>query len=116
MLMDKNSANEWRIVMERESEKIAQTVASKKSDINPYALENPAEFFSVVSEYFFENPKEMKNKHPELYSVLQKIYKQDTFTRLKSATKSLFRPTKKIGRNSPCPCGSGKKYKYCCGA
>ena len=23
---------------------------------------------------------------------------------------------KKIGRNDPCPCGSGKKYKYCCGA
>ena len=24
--------------------------------------------------------------------------------------------TKKIGRNEPCPCGSGKKYKHCCGA
>ncbi len=23
--------------------------------------------------------------------------------------------TKKVGRNDPCPCGSGKKYKYCCG-
>jgi preprotein translocase subunit SecA len=23
---------------------------------------------------------------------------------------------KKIGRNEPCPCGSGKKYKKCCGA
>ena len=22
---------------------------------------------------------------------------------------------KKIGRNDPCPCGSGKKYKQCCG-
>jgi preprotein translocase subunit SecA len=22
---------------------------------------------------------------------------------------------KKIGRNEPCPCGSGKKYKHCCG-
>ena len=25
------------------------------------------------------------------------------------------RKTKKIGRNDPCPCGSGKKYKNCCG-
>ncbi|MCK4649118.1 SEC-C domain-containing protein, partial [bacterium] len=25
------------------------------------------------------------------------------------------RSGKKIGRNEPCPCGSGKKYKYCCG-
>jgi preprotein translocase subunit SecA len=23
---------------------------------------------------------------------------------------------KKVGRNAPCPCGSGKKYKKCCGA
>jgi len=23
---------------------------------------------------------------------------------------------KKIGRNEPCPCNSGKKYKHCCGA
>ena len=25
------------------------------------------------------------------------------------------RKTRKIGRNEPCPCGSGKKYKHCCG-
>jgi uncharacterized protein len=25
------------------------------------------------------------------------------------------RPTSKVGRNDPCPCGSGKKYKKCCG-
>ena len=27
-----------------------------------------------------------------------------------------IRKDKKIGRNDPCPCGSGKKYKKCCGA
>jgi uncharacterized protein YecA (UPF0149 family) len=26
------------------------------------------------------------------------------------------RDTPKVGRNDPCPCGSGKKYKKCCGA
>lgn len=26
------------------------------------------------------------------------------------------RETPKVGRNDPCPCGSGKKYKKCCGA
>ena len=25
------------------------------------------------------------------------------------------RSEKKVGRNDPCPCGSGKKYKHCCG-
>jgi len=24
-------------------------------------------------------------------------------------------PQKKVGRNEPCPCGSGRKYKHCCG-
>ncbi|MES2564969.1 MAG: SEC-C metal-binding domain-containing protein [Pseudomonadota bacterium] len=27
---------------------------------------------------------------------------------------SFIRPTPKIGRNEPCPCGRGKKYKKCC--
>ncbi len=31
------------------------------------------------------------------------------------ARKPIRRQQKKIGRNSPCPCGSGKKYKKCCG-
>ena len=26
------------------------------------------------------------------------------------------KPVAKVGRNSPCPCGSGKKFKKCCGA
>jgi preprotein translocase subunit SecA len=30
--------------------------------------------------------------------------------------KPVKRDTPKVGRNEPCPCGSGKKYKKCCGA
>lgn len=29
--------------------------------------------------------------------------------------KQVIRETPKVGRNEPCPCGSGKKYKKCCG-
>jgi Preprotein translocase subunit SecA (ATPase, RNA helicase) len=29
--------------------------------------------------------------------------------------KTIQRKESKIGRNDPCPCGSGKKYKQCCG-
>jgi len=29
--------------------------------------------------------------------------------------KTIVRSSPKIGRNDPCPCGSGKKYKHCCG-
>ena len=30
-------------------------------------------------------------------------------------SRTLKRATPKVGRNDPCPCGSGKKYKKCCG-
>ena len=33
-----------------------------------------------------------------------------------AAVKTVRRATEKVGRNDPCPCGSGKKYKKCCGA
>jgi preprotein translocase subunit SecA len=29
--------------------------------------------------------------------------------------KPFVRPDRKVGRNDPCPCGSGKKYKHCHG-
>jgi preprotein translocase subunit SecA len=32
------------------------------------------------------------------------------------AAKPFVRTDKRVGRNDPCPCGSGKKYKKCCGA
>ena len=45
-----------------------------RTDINPYGATNAAEFFAVVSEYFFERPELMKEKHPELYELLLKIF------------------------------------------
>jgi tetratricopeptide (TPR) repeat protein len=33
---------------------------------------------------------------------------------MKSGERKLLLPTKKVGRNEPCPCGSGKKFKKCC--
>ncbi len=30
--------------------------------------------------------------------------------------KTVKREGRKVGRNDPCPCGSGKKYKKCCGS
>ena len=32
-----------------------------------------------------------------------------------SANGPIVRKSEKISRNAPCPCGSGKKYKHCCG-
>ena len=35
--------------------------------------------------------------------------------KIQKSSRTVVKP-KKIGRNDPCPCGSGKKYKKCCGA
>lgn len=48
-----------------------------KSDINPYGATSKIEFFAVASEYFFERPKLLKRKHPELYQKLSLFFNQD---------------------------------------
>ena len=47
------------------------------SDINPYGSTNEAEFLSVVSEYFFQQPHLLEKRHPELFVLLEKIFRQD---------------------------------------
>jgi MtfA peptidase len=43
-------------------------------DIDPYGATNDAEFFAVISEYFFERPDKLKEHHPELYAMLAKMF------------------------------------------
>jgi MtfA peptidase len=45
--------------------------------IDPYASENPAEFFAVISEAFFEIPENVKDAYPDVYRELAAFYKQD---------------------------------------
>lgn len=63
----------WVKMIHQEISKIEQG----KSDINPYAVTNEAEFLAVVSEYFFEKPEQFKEKHPDLYRVLAATFSQD---------------------------------------
>jgi len=78
--------------------------------INDYAYTNEAEYLAVLTEYFFEAPDILQKKNPQLYQMLQSIYRQNT----RSFLSSTRRRRKRIGRNSPCPCGSGEKFKRCC--
>lgn len=95
----------WVKLMNEEMEKILDG----KSDIRPYGATNPAEFFSVASEYFFEQPQLLAEKHPELYVFLERIFNQNM------QHKKLRRKSLSIGRNEPCICDSGEKFKKCCG-
>ena len=50
--------------------------------IDPYASEQPAEFFAVLSETFFTLPLAVRSLYPELYAQLVLYYKQDPAARL----------------------------------
>ena len=45
--------------------------------------------------------------------IIQKEEEDNSQNKVKENLKSIAK--NKIGRNEPCPCGSGKKYKHCCG-
>lgn len=50
--------------------------------IDPYASEQPAEFFAVLSEAFFTLPQAVRSTYPELYAQLTLFYRQDPAARL----------------------------------
>ena len=105
----------WTALMHRE----ITAIRAGKSEINPYAATNEAEFFAVVTEYFFETPEKLREHHPELYDLLTQAFHQSPRQRIlarptdpRQWLKSL-RNRRSFGRNSPCPCGSGRLYKEC---
>jgi MtfA peptidase len=46
--------------------------------LDPYAAEEPAEFFAVCTEMFFDVPEEFRAEYPALYAQLRAFFKQDT--------------------------------------
>jgi Mlc titration factor MtfA (ptsG expression regulator) len=52
----------------------------RPSVLDDYGAENPAEFFAVATEAFFERPVELRAKHAALYEELRAFYQQDPAT------------------------------------
>ena len=67
---------------------------NKQTLIDDYGSLCPAEFFAVVTETFFEQADQLKNKHPKLYQILSNFYQQDPASRKEKshskAKKDLF--------------------------
>ena len=67
-----------------EAEALARKDGGKALDaipIDPYAAENPAEFFAVISEVFFEMPEAVNDAFPAVYQQLKAFYRQDPLAR-----------------------------------
>jgi Mlc titration factor MtfA (ptsG expression regulator) len=52
--------------------------------IDPYAAEDPAEFFAVTTEYFFCAPDLLMQAYPDVYEQLRAFYRQDPLSRLQT--------------------------------
>ena len=50
---------------------------NRKTVIDAYGATNPAEFFAVATETFFEKPKQLAERHPEVYDALLDFYQVD---------------------------------------
>lgn len=71
----------WARVLQAEYDQLRDDEQHhRKTVLDTYGATNPAEFFAVATECFFEKPVQLKRKHPELYEELKTYYKQDPET------------------------------------
>ncbi|HEY5086406.1 MAG TPA: M90 family metallopeptidase [Gemmatimonadaceae bacterium] len=68
----------WARVMSAEFEALRKADDSGAPTLlDKYGATNHAEFFAVITEAFFERPRALRARHPELYTELQQFYEQD---------------------------------------
>jgi Mlc titration factor MtfA (ptsG expression regulator) len=68
----------WSQVMGAEFARLQeQALLGQPSLFSHYGATSPAEFFAVISEVFFEQPREMASMHPALYAELRSLYRVD---------------------------------------
>ncbi len=71
IILERKYKEQWKNLM---NTTIGQ-MKTNGSDIDMYGATNPTEFFAVISEYFFEQPDRLKTNHPDLYEMLERIFK-----------------------------------------
>ncbi len=78
MLDNEHDQSVWARTMREEYRRLNQSLArAERTLIDPYAATHPAEFFAVLSEVFFEQPRALRGDHPALYQRLREYYHVD---------------------------------------
>jgi Mlc titration factor MtfA (ptsG expression regulator) len=68
----------WTAVMAEAFQRLNRDVDSgRNSVLDEYGASDPAEFFAVATEAFFEKPGRLQREHPALYGQLRAFYSQD---------------------------------------
>jgi Mlc titration factor MtfA (ptsG expression regulator) len=64
--------------LQEDFEKLQRDVSRDRPTLlDEYGAEDPAEFFAVATECFFEKAREMQRLGPQLYEQLKRFYQQD---------------------------------------
>jgi len=95
-------------------------VEYKKESFNLFGeLINDIKFNTIktlqIIQFKMESPEEEAARMAEQIEMQRKLDEAAMQLNLSSSGDIDEVPSKKIARNDPCPCGSGKKYKQCCG-
>jgi MtfA peptidase len=78
LLEQKSQYLAWARVLSTEYERLRRdTQAGRFTVLDEYGATDPAEFFAVATECFFEKPRVLKKRHPALYEELKTFYRQD---------------------------------------
>src|SRR5438445_2582209 len=68
----------WARVMSREFKALCEAdLAGTPTVLDRYGATNPVEFFAVATEAFFERPRALRARHPELYAQFTRFFRQD---------------------------------------
>lgn len=78
MLESRSSYQRWKQILTKEFQRL-QASDSRRPVLDEYGAENPAEFFAVATETFFEKPVQLHTYSPQLYDELKNYYKLDPF-------------------------------------
>jgi hypothetical protein len=77
-LPNPETARQWHEVFSRNYKQLESDLeADLTTDLDEYGASHPAEFFAVATEAFFQTPKRLKAKAPDLYSQLALFYGMD---------------------------------------
>ena len=78
MLEKRAHYTRWSQVLGAEFRRLKGMIALQQVSLfSDYGATDPAEFFAVISEVFFEQPERMADEHPELYQQLALFYRLD---------------------------------------
>jgi preprotein translocase subunit SecA len=97
-------------------EALAHQLSTKgEPEINDYVSKRPTTFLLDIEQLAYSYYKMIGIDHPLLEEWKVIIEKEENNEEMVESAFSQSVEMKKVGRNEPCPCGSGKKYKKCCG-